>query len=392
MPTMTFGATIYIDETLAAHCASDNYSVANRSCSGTDGKAYRDIRSALKASGPGDTINLRDGTITSNAKGHGIEPKAGQTWQAYNDESVTITTGSHKNVFTVYGGDNVTIQNLTLTGGTESGVHALESANLVLRNLDVSGYNTSGVEYNHGILLSDWGPAMRNFLVEACHVHDAAAEMYWSAGIAVGGESSGGTIRNNRVTNTDTGIWLDVNAGDPKLGYTPHLVQGNVVEDIWTVCYHIEQGSSWIMEQNIANGCGLEGIRVRPSRVGMTGHRYYNNTISGAKHALWISNYRGDEVFTDGQFKNNIFMSRHASNPAVSIATPNHRDSTVIFENTCIRNLGGGPGVCWGDASGIFTALCEDPGVSYADTPAGYAAWEASAPNVSGVSTGDSCL
>ena len=240
MPTMAFGATIYIDGTLAANCTSDNYSVANRSCSGTDGKAYRDIRSAFNASGPGDTINLRGGTITSNVRGWGIEVKAGQTWQSYGSESATIAAISHKSVFYVYGADDATIQNLTLTGGTEHGVHIQASNNFKLRNLDISGYNTSGGQYNHGILLSDWGPAMNNFLVEDCHVHDSATEGDTSAGIAVGGESSGGTIRNNRVTNTDTGIWLDVNAGNPNLGYIPHLVQSNVVQDSWHVCYHIE--------------------------------------------------------------------------------------------------------------------------------------------------------
>ena len=124
----------------------------------------------------------------------------------------------------------------------------------------------------------------------------------------------------------------------------------------------------------------------------MAGHRYYNNTISGAKHALWIPNERGDELFTDGQFKNNIFINHHATNPAVNIGTPNHLDPTVILENNCIRNLGGGPGVCWGDASGDFSPSCEPPGVSYADTAAGYAAWDDAAPNVRGVQTGDPCL
>jgi hypothetical protein len=144
------------------------------------------------------------------------------------------------------------------------------------------------------------------------------------------------------------------------------------------------------MQQNIANGCGLEGIRIRPGAPGMTGHRYDNNTIYGAATvALWIPNETGDQFITDMQFRNNIFISRHAADPVVNVATPNHLEATVIFQDNWLLNLGAGSGVCWGDASGDFTPSCESPGVLYANTAAGYAAWDAAAASVSGVYTGD---
>src|SRR5262245_39329138 len=124
IPTMTFGATIYIDRTLASNCTAVNYSVANRNCSGSNGNAYRDIQSALSASSNGDTITIRAGSYTSNvASSGGIQPKAGQTWQGYLGESVTIrAAAAHAQVFHV-GASNVTVQDLTLIGGTINGVY-----------------------------------------------------------------------------------------------------------------------------------------------------------------------------------------------------------------------------------------------------------------------------
>ena len=103
IPTVSFGATIYIDGTLPANCITGNYSIINRTCAGQDGNAYNNIQSALNASGTEDTINIRAGTYVSNAAGAGIEPKAGQIWQAYDNETVTINAGSHKHVFMIFG-------------------------------------------------------------------------------------------------------------------------------------------------------------------------------------------------------------------------------------------------------------------------------------------------
>ena len=50
IPTMSFGANVYIDRTLTANCTTGNYSVINRTCAGQDGNAYQDIQSALNAS------------------------------------------------------------------------------------------------------------------------------------------------------------------------------------------------------------------------------------------------------------------------------------------------------------------------------------------------------
>jgi hypothetical protein len=340
---------------------------------------------------------LRQGSYATPTGG--LFPRAGQTWESCRtspcgaNERATITGGSQANIIVlddgVDGGANVTFRNLTLSGSTLSAVNVVKVQNFTLDGLDISGWNSSNTDYEHGILLSYYGTPMQNFVVRNCRVHDPGSANVNSGAIAVGGPSSNGRIQHNTVHNAAMGIWFDVDAGNPNLGYTPHLVQGNKVSAISGVCYHIEHGSAWIMKKNIANGCGLEGIRIRPSGVGMRGHRYYNNTIYGAStNALWIPNETGDELFTDGKFKNNILIN-NSSKPAVNVGTPNHNDSTVIFQNNWIRNLGSGPGVCWGDASGDFSQSCERPGVAYANTAAGYSAWDTAASNVSGTKTGD---
>ena len=403
-PTMTFSATLYIDGTLTSNCTTGTYSIVNRTCdSGADGNAYPTIAAALSASAANDTMRFRPGSYATPPGG--LFPKAGQTWESCRTspcsatETATITAGSEPHVIALDdghdGGANITFRNLTLTGGTLSTIRAAAVADLTLDGLDISGWNTSNTDHEHGIQLASHGPAMQRLRVKNCVVHDPGSANVNSGGIVVGGPSSAGVIQNNSVRRAAMGIWLDTDAGDPQQGFTPHTVKGNIVQDIGGVCYHIEARSAWIMEQNIADGCGLEGIRIRPGGVGMAGHRYFNNTIYGASTvALWLPNETGDQVFTDAQFKNNIFISTHAADPVVNVGTPNHTDATVIFEVNWLLNLDAGKGVCWGDHAGTqtspdFSQSCESPGVPYANTAAGYAAWEAAAANVAGVYTGD---
>jgi len=55
-------SVFYVDGKLPADCASGNYSIANRSCQGTDGNAFRTINAGINAAGAGDTLLVRGGT------------------------------------------------------------------------------------------------------------------------------------------------------------------------------------------------------------------------------------------------------------------------------------------------------------------------------------------
>jgi hypothetical protein len=400
IPTMSFSATIYIDSTLTANCTAGNYSITNRNCTGSNGNAYNNIQSALNASGTGTTINIRAGTYTSNVSGSSISPKAGQTWQSYNGESVVINAGSHANIFGIYSANNVTIQNLILKGGTSHGINAESSDNLVLRNLDISGYNTSNGDYNHGICLAGYGTVMQKFLVDGNKVHDPAFGEV-SAGIAVCGPSSGGTISNNVVYKTGgDGIWFDVSAGSSGFGYTPHLVRNNIVHDVPHYAYHIEARSSWHMEGNVAYNCcdySYSGIHVRPGNpagVGMKNHRYFKNTIISRGPAFTVTNEPGTEIFTDAQFKNNIFISTQSDYGVVKIANPFHTVSTNIFQNNWINADASTAGICWGERSGqggpFSDCITQNGGALYPDSTSGITNWQNETPSrLSGHKVGD---
>lgn len=63
-----YSAVIYVDNVLSNNCTAGNYSISNRSCSGSDGNAWRSIQEAINAMTPGDTIYMRGGTYYPTAQ------------------------------------------------------------------------------------------------------------------------------------------------------------------------------------------------------------------------------------------------------------------------------------------------------------------------------------
>jgi hypothetical protein len=85
-------ATIYIDGSLIGNC-TNNYSINNHDCSGSDGNAYTTISGGFAGATVGDTINIREGTYSVNG---GVSVNFSSTTltttiQSYNSEVVTIT-------------------------------------------------------------------------------------------------------------------------------------------------------------------------------------------------------------------------------------------------------------------------------------------------------------
>src|SRR5204862_4966006 len=64
--TLTFvqptgGRTIFVDNQLTANCLNNNYSVANRNGSGSDGIAYSSLQWAANVARAGDVVYIRGG-------------------------------------------------------------------------------------------------------------------------------------------------------------------------------------------------------------------------------------------------------------------------------------------------------------------------------------------
>lgn len=116
----TFAATIYTDGDLASDCTSNNYSITNRDCTGSDGNAYQTIADARDTIVAGDTLYIRQGTYVENAQtisqlgsfasmttiaGY---PNETITWQNNTIYFETIRLHSNAN--------NITIQNINFEG------------------------------------------------------------------------------------------------------------------------------------------------------------------------------------------------------------------------------------------------------------------------------------
>ncbi len=95
LPMMVFAKTIYVDGSLPKVCMSGTYSANSRSCSGSDGDAYRTVQSGFNAMSKGDTLLVRDGTyheqVHVNKSG---QPGAWLTIKGYGHE-IPHMDGNH---------------------------------------------------------------------------------------------------------------------------------------------------------------------------------------------------------------------------------------------------------------------------------------------------------
>src|SRR3989304_2401280 len=96
VPNIVLAATYYTDGTLSSDCTSSDYSIANRTCTGSDGNGYNTIQEAVNvATTAGDMVKVRTGTYaeavsmtTSGTTNTYI------TLQGYSAETATITPTS----------------------------------------------------------------------------------------------------------------------------------------------------------------------------------------------------------------------------------------------------------------------------------------------------------
>lgn len=119
--TAAEAVTIYADNALGGNCTSNNYSIAARNCSGSDGNAYTTIKGATDAVGYGagaganDIVEVRAGTYTPTAPIGGNasdEFPSGTSWgapfilRARSGELVTVkANGAERNLWISNGAD-----------------------------------------------------------------------------------------------------------------------------------------------------------------------------------------------------------------------------------------------------------------------------------------------
>lgn len=69
--------TLYVDKNLPADCLSNDYSIAQRSCTGTDGNAYTTMQRAADVVLAGETVMVRDGVYADTGVNDSIRGQVG---------------------------------------------------------------------------------------------------------------------------------------------------------------------------------------------------------------------------------------------------------------------------------------------------------------------------
>lgn len=101
IPAALYAATFYVDGQLNANCTTGNYSIANRACTGTDGKAYITPSAAISAASSGDTISIREGTYSSET-GYNLNFDSGTTIvEGYLNENPVLYVNNYVALFDV---------------------------------------------------------------------------------------------------------------------------------------------------------------------------------------------------------------------------------------------------------------------------------------------------
>lgn len=128
----TWATTRFLDQNPGSNCAG-NYSIANRTCTGSDGTSYTDYATAVGSTACGDTLYVRAGTY-SFAAGYYVNYRQGNCASA----TTTTTYAGDTRATLKWSGTFNTSDQIDLYSGNLTGI---PTANLVFSNLELTGAN-----------------------------------------------------------------------------------------------------------------------------------------------------------------------------------------------------------------------------------------------------------
>jgi len=290
--TLTFvqptGRTIFVDGQLAANCLNNNYSIANRNGSGSDGNAYTNIQSAADATKPGDVVYIRGGLYTNaptvpnqnlvsvNISGTAIAPIR---YENYNNEHVTLAGWGFSDVDAngdgLADGPNYSLlrQKLFYIPDTTDyiQVKGLEMTNSENSALDVRGHY--------------------------CYVQEVSTHDNWSAG--------GSIMRSRLATNSEYGTvfrWVEAYHNRHFTGLFMGLEDQNTFAYM-ADCAIVDCISDW-------NGYQPDGREVMPAAGDSEG--------GGNAGGFWTTKYLADNAYFAPQYGvhnwgTNLYFVRNVS-------------------------------------------------------------------------------
>jgi len=390
-PAMAWSTTTYADGSLPSgtDCTSADYSIANRSCTGSDGNAYNTVQEAVNVSGSGDTVYVRTGSYQemvniSDAGGEGgltENPTEWFTLSTYNSEVVTIAdtgTAWHRGImnggtngnkpynfikiigFTIADGFSECVTMTTDTGGHGDGAiggHDWWIEDIICQGTDASGgiqiiggdENFSGVpSYNvtiknctvtgageHGIKINgdDQGD------IDQCHTHNVLIE--------------GNTTYNNTYTgiysstgNYDVVIKNNTSYGNGWWGIGMNenwsTSRGNLKIEGNTVYGNSQVGSTYGRAEIVIQY--VSGVLVQYNEVRNAGGWaaiYDTNTLSGHSDVNeYLYNIIRDNTGTNGglRFNSNSYDNLVYGNVFVNNKYGIYSEGDFIAKNNIFYN------------------------------------------------------
>ncbi|HVO65732.1 MAG TPA: hypothetical protein VMT12_04530, partial [Syntrophales bacterium] len=241
------GKTFYVDNQLSSNCTG-NYSIANRSCTGSDGNAYKTVAGGVAVLASGDTMYIRSGTYDEN-----------EIWIGANYASM-VTLSGHQNERPILR------NNGNISTGAKYYFHFNTTTNnLTFTKVEFTSTNgrTSTPSHDGAWAMNGWLTDDRNLIVvDNCYFHDMTLFIggnpkYWiknSRFITWGSEPfiasnalylQGGTT-GNRTSWSDAvivennyfetskyggnyiGCAIDVHHGDTGLNVSYHIIRYNI--------------------------------------------------------------------------------------------------------------------------------------------------------------------
>jgi Right handed beta helix region len=322
------GATYYVDGQMSGNCTRDNYSIARRNCTGSDGNAYgtaRGLQTVASVVSAGDTVYVRafagtyigdggegsnsiristDGglpgsSLTNRLKIFGCPIPICPTNEVPRLFSIEHSINVHWKDFLLDGknlADGIgiggivgnRIENLTVRGYGQHGILGADDSELINLNVHQNGWNCAGWTASppdgslcHGIYIGtnnivDGGRYHHNsgygiHCYRSCRdtiIRNLRADHNRGAGIIVAFDS-GVEVYNVVADNNGTGVWF---AADGAIGYNI-TAYNNSGADIYV---------SDFSNQTLENSIGL------PNGISTVSGTIMSNNISGGSASSYF--------------------------------------------------------------------------------------------------------
>ncbi|MFI0262178.1 right-handed parallel beta-helix repeat-containing protein [Streptomyces sp. NPDC017056] len=280
------------------------------------------LKSALAAARPGDTIRLADGTYRGNFKAAG----------AASASSRITLTGSAKAVLTASGGYGLhldgasywTVRGITVTGG-QKGIVTDRANGVVLDSVTVHGLDMEGVHFR---------TSSKDGVIRNSKIYDTGNDGGgMGEGVYVG--SAGGTgdkSDNVQILNNSIGPGVGGENIDIKEGTTGAKIIGNTLDGSGLTGAHYDdswadiKGNNVLVENNTGKHTRNNGYETHSQQPGWgcgTVFRGNRSDLSGAtgpdRYGFNITNYRASDCPVTISRDNTVTGGRGTANPGVPV-------------------------------------------------------------------------